>query len=185
MKATGIVRRIDDLGRVVIPKEIRRTMRIKEGDPLEIYTDRDGEVIFKKYSPIGEMQNFANEYADTLQKTSSSPIFICDRDAVIACAGVPKKEFNERSLSDELEKIMEGRSFYARSTDGARIKVLRDGGESFVLCAMPIISEGDVIGCVAAICTDEEKQGAHAVPSEVESKLIITAAGFLGRQLEG
>ena len=185
MKATGIVRRIDDLGRVVIPKEIRRTMRIREGDPLEIYTDREGEVIFKKYSPIGELSSFAAQYAETMHKTSAMQVVICDRDAVIASAGVPKKEFNERSLSDELEKIMEGRSFYARSTDGARIKVRRDGGESFVLCAMPIISEGDVIGCVAAICTDEEKQGAHAVPSEVESKLIITAAGFLGRQLEG
>ena len=80
---------------------------------------------------------------------------------------------------------MEGRSFYARSTDGSRVRVLREGSESFVLCAMPIISEGVVIGCVAAICTDADRQGVHAVPSEVESKLIITAAGFLGRQLEG
>ena len=91
MKATGIVRRIDDLGRVVIPKEIRRTMRIREGDPLEIFTDREGEVIFKKYSPIGELQSFASEYADTLQKTSSMPIFICDRDEIIAVSGASKR----------------------------------------------------------------------------------------------
>ena len=88
MKATGIVRRIDDLGRVVIPKEIRRTMRIREGDPLEIYTDRDGEVIFKKYSPIGELNTFAAQYAETLHKTCELDVIICDRDAVIAAAGV-------------------------------------------------------------------------------------------------
>ena len=98
MKATGIVRRIDDLGRVVIPKEIRRTMRIREGDPLEIYTDREGEVIFKKYSPIGELQSFAAEYADTLQKTSGMPVFICDRDAIIAVSGASKREYLEKKI---------------------------------------------------------------------------------------
>ena len=100
MKATGIVRRIDDLGRVVIPKEIRRTMRIREGDPLEIYTDREGEVIFKKYSPIGELQTFAAEYAETLQKTSGLPIFVTDRDAVIAVAGASKREYLDRKRRD-------------------------------------------------------------------------------------
>ena len=117
MKATGIVRRIDDLGRVVIPKEIRRTMRIREGDPLEIFTDREGEVIFKKYSPIGELATFAAQYAETLHKTCGLSIVICDRDAVIACAGIPKKEYNDKKLSPELEKIIEGRSLYtARMT---------------------------------------------------------------------
>ena len=91
MKATGIVRRIDDLGRVVIPKEIRRTMRIREGDPLEIYTDREGEVIFKKYSPIGELSAFAGQYAETLHKTCGLCVAICDRDSVIACAGIPRR----------------------------------------------------------------------------------------------
>ena len=100
MKATGIVRRIDDLGRVVIPKEIRRTMRIREGDPLEIYTDREGEVIFKKYSPIGELMDFASEYAETLYKTCNMPVAVCDRDCIIACAGVPKKEFLEKKKSN-------------------------------------------------------------------------------------
>ena len=93
MKATGIVRRIDDLGRVVIPKEIRRTMRIREGDPLEIYTDREGEVIFKKYSPIGELVDFAGQYAESLYKTCGFPVAVCDRDSVIAVAGIPKKEY--------------------------------------------------------------------------------------------
>ena len=146
MKATGIVRRIDDLGRVVIPKEIRRTMRIREGDPLEIYTDRDGEVIFKKYSPIGELSQFATQYAETLHKTCGLSVIICDRDAVIACAGVPAV----------------------------------DGGQHFVSCAMPIITEGDITGCVASIVTPENQN----LQPGLEAKLIQTAAGFLGRQLE-
>ena len=117
MKATGIVRRIDDLGRVVIPKEIRRTMRIREGDPLEIYTDREGEVIFKKYSPIGELSGFAAQYAETLYKTCDMAVIICDRDAIIACAGLPKKDYAERPFSDELDRIIENRTFY-HYTDG-------------------------------------------------------------------
>ena len=112
MKATGIVRRIDDLGRVVIPKEIRRTMRIREGDPLEIYTDRDGEVIFKKYSPIGELGNFAAQYAETLSKTSGHPIAITDKDNIIAVSGVSKKELVEKKVSPELEKVMEDKSTF-------------------------------------------------------------------------
>ena len=98
MKATGIVRRIDDLGRVVIPKEIRRTMRIREGDPLEIYTDREGEVIFKKYSPIGELGQIAAQYAETLCKTCDLSVVVTDRDEVVAASGVPKKEYLEKKL---------------------------------------------------------------------------------------
>ena len=92
MKATGIVRRIDDLGRVVIPKEIRRTLRIREGDPLEIYTDRDGEVILKKYSPIGEIAAFAKDYTESLFRSMGHIACICDRDMVVAASGVPRKE---------------------------------------------------------------------------------------------
>ena len=120
MKATGLVRRIDDLGRVVIPKEIRRTMRIREGDPLEIYTDRDGEVIFKKYSPIGEMNSFAQEYAETLQKTSGMPIFICDRDAIIAVSGASRREYIDRKISRSLEQIIDSRSLYQRGVNFPR-----------------------------------------------------------------
>ncbi|MGM9609855.1 MAG: stage V sporulation T C-terminal domain-containing protein, partial [Eubacteriales bacterium] len=109
MKATGIVRRIDDLGRVVIPKEIRRTMRIREGDPLEIYTNREGEVIFKKYSPIGELSSFATEYADTLARIGALQVVITDRDAVIATGGVSKKEYGDKRISPELEKLIESR----------------------------------------------------------------------------
>ena len=148
MKATGIVRRIDDLGRVVIPKEIRRTMRIKEGDPLEIYTDRDGEVIFKKYSPIGEMQEFASRYAEALQKTSSVPIFICDRDEIISVAGASKREYLERKISKGLEEIIELRGLYVRGGKRESVSIITDGGTHYVNCAMPILCDGDIIGCV-------------------------------------
>ena len=115
MKATGIVRRIDDLGRVVIPKEIRRTMRIREGSPLEIYTGVGGEVIFKKYSPIGELASFAGQYAETLAKTCGLSVAICDRDAVISCAGISKKEYHDKPISKELEEIIESRSLYVHN----------------------------------------------------------------------
>ncbi len=186
MKATGIVRRIDDLGRVVIPKEIRRTMRIREGDPLEIYTDREGEVIFKKYSPIGELASFAAQYAETLHKTCSLSVAICDRDAVIACAGVPKREYADHRISGELESIIEGRNLYVWSEGSEKISVTSDSaGSHYVSCAMPIMSEGDIIGCVASLCPMNGERAAEQTSGEIESKLVLTAAGFLGKQLEG
>ena len=175
MKATGIVRRIDDLGRVVIPKEIRRTMRIREGDPLEIYTDREGEVIFKKYSPIGELSVFAGQYAEAMCKSCGLSVVICDRDAIIACAGVPRKDYLEKKISDTLESVMEGRSIYVANED---VSATSEGGSYYVGCAMPIVNEGDVIGCVAALHSGNGASG------EVEQKLIITAASFLGKQME-
>ena len=183
MKATGIVRRIDDLGRVVIPKEIRRTMRIREGDPLEIYTDREGEVIFKKYSPIGELASFASQYAETLQKICSMAVIITDRDAVIASAGVSKKEYSDRKISYELESIIESRGLYVYREGSERVRVIEDGGSHYVSCAMPIIAEGDIIGSVCSVLHGETG-GEHRLTEEVESKLIQTAANFLSRQLE-
>ena len=184
MKATGIVRRIDDLGRVVIPKEIRRTMRIREGDPLEIYTDREGEVIFKKYSPIGEMQVFAAEYADTLGKTASMPIFVCDRDAVIAVSGASKREYLDRKISKGLEEIIESRSIYQKDVGREPISVISDASSHYISCAMPILAEGDIVGCILSgwqydAATDEK------ISDEIESKLIQTAGIFLGKQMEG
>ncbi len=184
MKATGIVRRIDDLGRVVIPKEIRRTMRIREGDPLEIYTDREGEVIFKKYSPIGELSSFAAQYAETLHKTCSMAVLICDRDAVIACSGVPRKEYADKPLSTELEALMEDRSLYVWREGEDKLCPLRDGGNHFASCVMPILSEGDIIGCVASLMEAENDRHREIMTVDLESKLIQTAAGFLGKQLE-
>lgn len=182
MKATGIVRRIDDLGRVVIPKEIRRTMRIREGDPLEIYTDREGEVIFKKYSPIGEMNTFASQYADTLSRTCSMSVLICDRDAVIAVGGVSRKEYMDKSLSAELEGIMQERTLYKAAESTRRVYPTGDEGGLCVSCAAPIISEGDVIGCVVSLF--DGNQPIDPSHSELESKLISTAANFLGKQME-
>lgn len=177
MKATGIVRRIDDLGRVVIPKEIRRTMRIREGDPLEIFTNRDGEVIFKKYSPIGEWSQIATQYAETLYKTCGLSIIICDRDAVIAAAGVSRREYADRRLTPEFEEIMESRSLF--SSGDNRINVI-EGGSHYVSYAMPIVSDGDIIGCVASLYSEDGKK-MDDIP---EAKLIQTAASFLGKQTE-
>ena len=185
MKATGIVRRIDDLGRVVIPKEIRRTMRIREGDPLEIYTDREGEVIFKKYSPIGELAGFAAQYAETLHKICNMQVVICDRDAVIASSGVSRKEYADKPLSEELEEIVEGRSMYQWQDGMERLPVIADGSSHYVSCAMPILSDGDIVGCVASLTPTDGSDEMTPHGHEVESKLVLTAAGFLGKQLEG
>ena len=157
---------------------------ISGGDPLEIYTDREGEVIFKKYSPIGELAAFAAQYAETLHKTCSLSVVICDRDAVIACAGLPKKEYNEQTLSASLEDIIARRAFYLHRAGESAVPVLArestEGGR-YVRCAMPIISEGDIVGCVASVAVEN---GTREIAEDVESKLIQTAASFLGRQLE-
>lgn len=146
MKATGIVRRIDDLGRVVIPKEIRRTMRIREGDPLEIFTDNDGEVVFKKYSPVGEMSPFANQYADVMSRACGLPVVISDRDHVVAVAGLPKKDYYERRVSAQLEELMEQRQTHiAKAGDQKRLQPV-ESMERYASVAVPIIASGDVTG---------------------------------------
>ncbi len=179
MKATGIVRRIDDLGRVVIPKEIRRTMRIREGDPLEIFTEKDGEVIFKKYSPIGELGDFAVTYADTLSKTIGKGACITDRDSIIAVSGIPKKELIEKRVSQDIENVMSEKSTY-KSGQGNSGLSIADGVEKYNAgVVVPIVSEGDTIGSVIFIMNEDEQ------PGEVESKLAESAAGFLGRHMEG
>ena len=158
---------------------------ISGGDPLEIFTDREGEVIFKKYSPIGELASFAAQYADTLYKTCNMSVIISDRDAVIASAGVSKKEYNDKHLSPELEKVIESRGMYAWKEGSEKIPVITEGTTHFVSCAMPIISEGDVVGCVASLCNaNGEDKAKETVGGDIEAKLITTAAGFLGRQLE-
>ena len=181
MKATGVVRRIDDLGRIVIPKEIRKTLRIREGDPLEIFTDKEGEIILKKYSPIGELNEFASQYAETLHKTCNLSILICDRDAVIAVSGISKKEYIDKTLSSELDSVMQGRSIYKYSPDKEKIYAV-DGTDHYIRCAVPIISEGDILGCVVSIEGNEKKN--DSLNSDVETNLIMTAANFLGRQME-
>ena len=179
MKATGIVRRIDDLGRVVIPKEIRRTMRIREGDPLEIYTDRDGEVTFKKYSPMGEIADFAAQLCDTLTKTSGYPAAIADRDTIIAASGARRRELIDKRLSEDVERMMENRQLYSATAANNRTPVCEGAPDIFAGVVAPIISEGDVSGAV--IFTQPE--GA-AWPGETEIKLCQTVSGFLSRQME-
>ncbi|MBQ2253343.1 MAG: AbrB/MazE/SpoVT family DNA-binding domain-containing protein [Clostridia bacterium] len=174
MKATGIVRRIDDLGRVVIPKEIRRTMRIREGDPLEIYTDREGEVIFKKYSPIGELSDFSQDYCESLNKASGVKCFVCDRDTFVAAAGVPKKEFLEKKLPEKLEERLGTRSVFA-ARGGEATELF--GGYCLV-ALFPIVSEGDLRGAVGFL---SEKA---VEPTLSELSLGKTAACFLAKRLE-
>ena len=178
MKATGIVRRIDDLGRVVIPKEIRRTMRILEGDPLEIYTDNEGEVIFKKYSPMGELGPYTKQYVDVLGRTSGLAVIICDRDQVIAVSGMPKKEIMGKRISPVLEGYMERRASYVYGSDKGELAV-SDEISSPVAVMCPIIGGGDVMGAVMLLCGD-----VPAAPSQTDIKLTQVAAGFLGKQME-
>lgn len=149
MKATGIVRRIDDLGRVVIPKEIRRTMRIREGDPLEIYTSNDGEVIFKKYSAINEMADNAAQVAEVMTKLAQCPVVVFDRDHVVAVAGAQKKEFTERRVSRGLEEFLEKRKNYLYRSDTDQRVVPVEGIDRPALACAPILAAGDVTGAVA------------------------------------
>lgn len=178
MKATGIVRRIDDLGRVVIPKEIRRTLRIKEGDPLEIFTNSEGEVIFKKYSPVGELSEVSGMFAEVLFKSSTEPVAVCDRDHIIAVSGVPKKEVLERRITPQLEELIESRRPFV-ATGGSRHLEAIEGFARTASVAVPILAAGDV--CGAVLMLSDEKASA---PKEADVRLVGVAAGFLGRQLE-
>jgi AbrB family transcriptional regulator (stage V sporulation protein T) len=183
MKATGIVRRIDDLGRVVIPKEIRRTLRIREGDPLEIFTDREGGVILKKYSPIGELSDFSKEYAESLHSTLGNIILIADKDSIVSVSGAPKKEYGDKKVSMELEKVMEERHTVRMGEGDAKIIPIMDDEDiqskysSQVIA--PIVTEGDVIGAVIILSTQEKSKF-----GDLEEKIAETAASFLGKQME-
>ena len=178
MKATGIVRRIDDLGRIVIPKEIRRTLHIRESDPLEIFTDREGQVILKKYSPIGEMTTFAKQYAESLAQVSGHATLIADRDQFIAVSGGCKQLLN-KSVSRQLEEKVNNReTVIAAKGDRNYVNIAEDIAVDYAWQLItPIICEGDIIGSVILLENDgKSKMG------EVEQKLALSAAGFLGRQ---
>lgn len=181
MKATGIVRRIDDLGRVVVPKEIRRTLRIKEGDPLEIFTDREGEIILKKYSPIGELGTFAKEYAEALAAASGHGICITDRDQVIAAAGGIRKDYIGKGISRQLENLIHDREqLLVNQDEKGYIRITGEEKEnSFSQVICPILCEGDAIGAVAILGKDEKSR-----MDEKEKVLAKCAASFLGRQME-
>lgn len=179
MKATGIVRRIDDLGRVVIPKEIRRTLRIREGDPLEIYTERDGEVIFKKYSPMGDLQDFADQICDSIGRNTGAIAAVADRDSIIALSGAPRRELLSKANSQELAQLMEQRKSYRYSPGGVKLQAAEDVDRYHLGVAAPILSGGDLMGCVMLLMDESEK-----APAESDQKLVQTVASFLGRQME-
>ena len=183
MKATGVVRRIDELGRVVIPKEIRKVHRIKEGDPLEIFTDKEGEIILKKYSPIGELTEFASTYADTLSKTTGHITCITDKDSVIAVAGGLKKELLEKGLSKELEEVLENKEiFKSKENNEISIPITKNEGRERIYNSQviyPIITDGDVVGSVILLAKEANKK-----MGDVEDKVAQSAAGFLGTHLE-
>ena len=180
MKATGIVRRIDDLGRVVVPKEIRRTLRIREGDPMEIFTNHDGEIILKKYSPIGEIEMFAKQYADVMAQVSGQRVLISDRDQIIAVAGGVKKDKIGMAVSSQLEELRSNRDVKNGDEQQKLFEIIK--GEEPEQCGQiiyPIICEGDVIGSVIVLAKDENNK-----VSVTEQKLAGVAAAFLGRQME-
>ncbi len=178
MKATGIVRRIDDLGRVVIPKEIRRTMRIREGMPLEIFTDKDGEVIFKKYSPLGELGAYSAQYADAISKVAGRPVAVCDRDVVVAASGSGSRDIIERSISGNVAAILESRKPFSASDGMAEIE-LTETGAGRVAYLSPILSEGDVIGGIMLL-----QGNTDGAPDDADRKMINAGALFLSKQFE-
>ncbi len=184
MKATGIVRRIDELGRIVIPKEIRRTLRIREGDPLEIFTDREGQVILKKYSPIDELGSFSKEYAEALSLSTGHITIITDKDNVVAVAGCRTKDYLDRPISDSLEHLLNAREKVLVNTasGNAPIDIVSTYGEANSYTAqviVPIISSGDAIGAVVFVSHESSVQ-----MGDTELKICEVAASFLGKQME-
>ena len=179
MKATGIVRRVDDLGRIVIPKEIRRTLRIREGDPLEIYTEKDGGVIFRKYSPMGDLQEFAAQMCEAIGGATGHIAAISDRDTIIALSGAPKRELVDKPNSQELDRLMEQRKHYRYQDGEAVIRACESSDKYHLGVAAPILSQGDLMGCVMLLLQEQDKP-----LSESDQILAQTAAGFLGKQME-
>ena len=182
MKATGIVRRIDDLGRIVVPKEIRRTLRLREGTPLEIFTDREGEIILKKYSPMVELTAFSGQYAEAMAQSTGLMVCITDRDQVIAVAGGPKKDLLQKNISRQLEQVInERQSVCAGKDDKNFIPLVTEELEGITAQVVTaILCEGDAIGSVAILSREP-----RARFGDMEMKLESTAAGFSGRQMEG
>ena len=179
MKATGIVRRVDDLGRIVIPKEIRRTLKIREGDPLEIYTEKDGGVIFRKYSPMGDLQDFAAQICESIGANTGHVAAVADRDSIIALAGAPKRELVDKPNSQELDKLMEQRKHY-RYVHGESPVRAAEGTEKYHLgAASPILCQGDLMGCMMLLLGENDEP-----LSESDQKVVQIAANFLGSQME-
>ncbi len=178
MKATGIVRRIDDLGRVVIPKEIRRTLKIREGMPMEIFTDVSGEVILKKYSPVGEMSQLAQAYAEALVSLTGHGAAVCDTEQIIAVAGSAKKDLLHKGIAPQLDELLRSRRNFI--TDGEGTVLACKDVPAAALAVFPVISVGDVMGGVVLL------KGEKSPPklSSEAAESVKAAAMFLSRQLE-
>lgn len=180
MRATGIVRRIDELGRVVIPKEIRRTQRIRQGDALEIFTEADGKVIFRKYSQMAELNELAGVYAEVLAKQLSAPVMVCDRDMVVAVSGGTRGELLGKHITPELEKLLAARGVYTAPRDPDRRVAAVSGAESRMLgCAAPIVVGGDIEGGVCLLGNAKADP-----PDETQTGAMRIAAAFLARWME-
>ena len=179
MKATGIVRRVDDLGRIVIPKEIRRTLRIREGDPLEIYTEKDGGVIFRKYSPMGDLQDFAAQLCDAIGTNTGRIAAVADRDSIIALSGAPKRELMDKPNSNDLDRLMEQRRHYRYCAGEKLIPASEESDKYHLGVASPILCQGDLMGCVMLLLGDD-----RTPLQESDQRLAQTAASFLGKQME-
>ncbi len=181
MKATGIVRRIDDLGRIVIPKEIRRTMRIREGDPMEIFTSREGEILLKKYSPVGELSEFAVSLAESLAQTLGELVCITDRDYVIAAAGAGKKEYDGKALDVQMQQAIDQRMNGNNGSEtNSMVNVIENDEKKYILQSVAtILANGDSIGAVVILCKEKGKNS-----EELLLQVAKTAAVFLGRHLE-
>ena len=179
MKATGIVRRVDDLGRIVIPKEIRRTLKIREGDPLEIYTEKDGGVIFRKYSPMGELQDFASQICESIGVNTGRIAAVSDRDSIIALSGAPRRDLMDKPNSRELDRVMEGRKSYRYQAGQTKLRATESSDKYHLGVAAPILSQGDLMGCVMLLMAEDGNPMA-----EEDQRLAQTVAGFLGKQME-
>ena len=183
MKPTGIIRRIDDLGRIVIPKEIRRTMRISEGDPLEIYTDRDGKIMLKKYSSINELSDFAEACAESLAQHSGHITCIVDKDRVVAISGGLKKEFYDKKISTELERAIHQRiEICATRKENAFVPILDEedsstGTYNSELVA-PIKAQGDVYGAVVFLSPNKKMEKLDVVLAQTAAELLGKHAAF-------
>ena len=180
MKATGVIRRLDDLGRIVIPKEIRRTFRIREGDPMEIFTNANGEVILKKYSPISDLGDFAMQYAEAMAQNTGHIVCIMDKDQIIAVAGENKKELQNQPISQGLEDVIEERTLLVVDRkEGEELGISMQDGDYTKEVIAPIVCQGDAIGAVVILAKNEKQENV-----EIEKKLASTAASFLGKQME-
>lgn len=178
MRATGVVRRIDELGRIVVPKEIRRVLRIREGDSMEIYTDKEGSIVLKKYSAVGEMTPFVKQYAESLSSVAGHKIIITDRDKVVAIAGGLRNDLLGKHISKAIVKIMEDRRMYSTANGKKRVEILEEiGFLEYDQIIYPIICEGENVGSVVIL-------GENNRFTDTEGKLAGVAALFLARQMD-